>query len=181
MKTKKIILASSFFAFCCIAVLLQIPVYSFLTIEFSLVFLLIANRFVGFKYSILIAILYPWFAMVSYIPADIVGVSTLIVLNLLVIFFDTFFIQNKKLMKNNYIKIFLSIFLISVIMTFLNLILFIPAYYGFDYSLITQDGILWYTLYIIIVFIPFNIIKLTIMYLISLVLIKQIIQYKRGL
>lgn len=163
---KKITLTSLFLALCSTLVILQIPVYLFLNVDFSLVALLLAIRFVGYRNSFLIALIYPWFAMFSYLPADLVAVAILITLAVLVICFDFIF---KKIIKNEYAAAASIILVTTITITLLNVFLFTPMYYDFNYELIFKQFWYWFFMYL-----GFNSIKLSICYFSEIIIYKGI-------
>lgn len=156
LKIRKLSYTAIFFSLCTIMVMLQIPVYSFLWIEFSLIFLIICRRVVGNGYAYLISVIYPWFAMLSYVPSDPVGILALISLNIFALTFDVMF-EN----KNVYFRSFMITILSAFVMTMWNLMFITPFYLGWDYSLVYETFWAYFGLYMV-----FNITKVGISYII---------------
>ena len=163
---KKLSLASMFFALCSVLVIFQIPVYSFLNLDFSLFALIIAVRFVGYRIAILIAIAFPWFAMLSYLPADFIACLILITLNLSTLFFDYLFREVTKV-KNQWASGILTSISATLTVTLLNVLVFTPAYFNFDYEIVFQA--FWYYFFM---YLGFNFCKISLNYLLAITLSK---------
>lgn len=146
--------------------MIQIPIYSFLRLDVSIAILLIAREFISFKKVILIGIVAPFGLFLTYF-GEIVGISILILLNIFVIFAHEYFFIDKN-WKTRIISATLIVITVSLIFTFLNIILFTPIYYSFDYQLIWDNIELFF-----IIILPFNLLKLTIDYSIFLIIKKQ--------
>jgi len=164
-ETKKITLAGIYFALASILCLLEIPVFGFMSIEFSLVVVLMSYFTIGWKYTFWLSITYPWMTMINYFPTSWVGALTLIALNLLVMIS----LIALKAKDNSYVRMVISILIVSIAMTLLNIVFFNAAWSGFDYSWAFQPEIIITSLAF---YIPFNIIKLLIMYVIAIPIIK---------
>ncbi len=156
LKIRKLSYTAIFFSLCTVMVMLQIPVYSFLWIEFSLIFLILCRRVVGNNYAYLIALIYPWFAMLSYVPSDPVGILALISLNVFTLTFDVVFEK-----RNVYFRSVIITILSATLMTFWNILFITPFYLSWDYAAVWQAFWAYFGLYMI-----FNISKVGISYIV---------------
>lgn len=158
---KKLSSASLFFALSALFVTLQIPTWNFLTIELSLVFVLLARRTIGLKYSTIITVSYPWFALLTpWVAAEPIGVASLVTTGLIVLYVDYFFIKDKGF-KKDLLPTIISIIIVTILATFLSMVLYTPAYYGFNWNKMLGGGgnILNYIWINLGIYIPFNLLK----------------------
>ncbi len=156
----QIALTGIFLALSTLFALIQIPIVSFLSLDFSILIILISTNFLKYRNVIIISIFSPLFMMLIR-GNDIIGMVFLIVANLFISFiFRLVFSKDEeiKVFKYSVYSIGLVIF-ISVVLTILNIILFTPAYYGFDYVAI-YENINWF----FYVLLPFNIFKFSLIF-----------------
>lgn len=158
-KLNQIILAGIFLSLSSLLILIQIPIFSFLKLDFSLVIILIAEAYLSFSLSLLIALFSPVVILIAY--GDPIGMLFLIILNLVVVLIHHFI----YLYKNKF-KIFFSsliiILITSLLVSFINVFVFVPLFYG--YSAINESMSIW--LYWILI-LSFNLIKLLLIYFIT--------------
>lgn len=161
-KLNSLITSSMFLSMSAILVIFQIPYFlaPFLFIDLSFVSLLLARRVVGLRNSIIIALIYPWFSLLSISP-NIVGILFMIFQGLLLIVFDYLLFKH----KSTFWKVLLNIILISLISYILNMIIFTPLYGSFDESLFiwNEPTLIWIEF---VLYFPFNIIKIGISYIV---------------
>ncbi len=156
----QIALTGIFLALSTLFALIQIPIVSFLSLDFSILIILISTNFLKNRNVIIISIFSPLF-MMFFRGDDIIGVIFLIVTNLFISFiFKLIFYEKKEIKVFKYFaySIGLVVF-ISMVLTFLNIILFTPAYYGFDYGAV-YENINWF----FYVLLPFNIFKFSLVF-----------------
>ena len=167
---KKIILSGLFLAFSSVFVIFQIPTWvPFLTIEFSLVVLLIGRRFVGLNYSFVIATFYPWAAALTpWVSFDIIGIVSLITLGWISLIVDYFLSMDKNI-KRDIFRSVLSVIIITILTTILSIILYTPWYYGFDaINEIANGNINEYIKITLYLYLPFNLLKQSIIFFLLL-------------
>lgn len=159
----QITLSSIFLAIIGILILIQIPFYSFLTLDLSGIAILFSLYFLELKYSILVSIFSAFFLLI--IGKDFLSIFIVILFNLSLIFFHKI-IYNDSNLKFKILSSISIILLISSIFTFLNFIFFLPAWYGFDYSFIFEN---WLSFFLLIFI--FNLSKLLLIYFIFNILL----------
>ncbi len=160
-KNNQIALTGMFLALTTLFEIIQIPVVSFLNLDFSILIILISISFLEFKYVSIVSIFSPLFLLL-FRTGDVVGVSFLIVANLLVSFsFWLTINKRKEITIPGYLTYsLLLVIVISFILTFLNIVIFTPAYYGFDYSVVFEN-IIWF----FSVLLPFNLLKFSLIFI----------------
>ena len=130
-KTSQIVISGLFLSLAIIFQLIQIPLYSFLATDLTLGILLISTLFLKTPYYLLIAFITPFFAIFGYIPIDVVGI--LILESLYFTFLSFYTIFQKKRIRLLFNLLLTSIITI-IIVFFLNLLIFYPIYFSFNYS-----------------------------------------------
>lgn len=136
---KKIATAGIFLALTFVAIIIQIPIpATFLKLDFSIAIILLSIKYTKIIYTILIAIVSPF--ILFFVGGEIIGITFLVFLNLTVIFFqitfEKFFFKKAKTKLILILDYLLLIFILVILVSFINAIIFTPAYYNFDYDFI---------------------------------------------
>ncbi len=125
---KKLVITSMFLAVCGALSIFQIPlpfIASYAGFDLAIIPLLLSRRFVGLTKSIVIALIYPFFTLISVIP-NFIGVLFLMMQSTSIVLID--FIFNNK--KYNIFGIIISIVLITIISVIINIFIIMPLYVG---------------------------------------------------
>lgn len=139
---KKISTAGIFLALTFIAMIIQIPIpATFLKLDFSIAIILLSIKYTKIIYTILIAIISPF--ILFFVGGEIIGIMFLVFLNLIVIsfqiFFEKFFLKYSKTKLILFCEYFLLIIVLVILISFINTLIFTPAYYNFDYVFIFDN------------------------------------------
>lgn len=139
---KKIATAGIFLALTFIAIIIQIPIpATFLKLDFSIAIILLSIKYTKIIYTILIAIVSPF--ILFFVGGEIIGIIFLVFLNLIVIFFqlifERFIFKKAKTKLILFLYYFLLIVILTILVSFVNAIIFTPAYYNFDYVFIFDN------------------------------------------
>ncbi|BDV02279.1 MAG: hypothetical protein HPAVJP_1680 [Candidatus Hepatoplasma vulgare] len=157
-KLNQIILAGIFLSLSSLLILIQIPIFSFLKLDFSLVIILIAESYLSFSLSLFIGFFSPVVILIAY--GDPIGMLFLMLLNIIVILFHHLFYSSKN-KKNLFISSIIIILVTSVVVSFINIFIFVPLFYGFSYI---NDFLSMWLYWLLIL--SFNIGKLLLIYFI---------------
>ncbi len=143
---KQLVLSSLFLSSAIVFQLIEIPIYYFLSIDATLGILILSTFFLNNKNVILVTFIAPLATFFGIGGGDIVGF--LILETIYLSFIITFVFLSKY---NVWFKILLSSIVSFICILIANVILFYPAYYGFNYELLFANGnFLNYFLYVII-------------------------------
>lgn len=184
LSTHKIALIGIFLALTTLISLLEIPTFfnTFLSIDFAVTINLLAVFIVGLPYSLLIAVIYPWIRLgiPHTMPPDVVGAlsSMLASITSLLVFFAIHEVLlllikgNTDSWKPHLVVNIISAILACVIISLLNT--FYNWAFIFDlYGATEQKKILW------VVYLPYNLLKFTLVLLLFLLLEKPLAILKR--
>lgn len=124
---RNLVLTSVFLALCGVLSMIQIPLFfePYAGFDLATIPLLLSRRFVGLAKACIIAIMYPFFTLLSSIP-NLIGVLFLVIQSLFLVLIDY------KLNKKEYkiIRISLSILLVTIVSIIINVFLIVPLYVG---------------------------------------------------
>ncbi|BDV02780.1 ECF transporter S component [Candidatus Hepatoplasma crinochetorum] len=173
---REITTAGIFLSLVFLFIIIQIPIpATFFKLDFSISILLLSLKYTKLIYSYLIATISPF--ILFFVGGEIIGILFLVFLNLITITFHIIFEKkifklsnNKKFLIFNYI---LLVGLIIIIISFINLFIFTPAYYNFDYEFIFDN--FWY--FFAITF-SFNLFKISLNYIFYLLLLNNFVDFK---
>jgi len=166
---RKILQISLLIALAVILGALQIPITSFLALDFSYVILIFAIYIFSWKEALIIAIIFPWISLLFSTYPDPLGYFIIMLMGIFLIAFHEVFanlfksiFSNKKYLLYSLIAFFNIIF-VSFLMTYLNMIWFFPLY-GIESDSQVIFGVI----------LPFNLVKLFIVYLIFYLMLMPI-------
>lgn len=173
---REIATAGIFLSLVFLVIIIQIPIpATFFKLDFSITVLLLSLKYTKLIYCYLIAIIAPF--ILFFVGGEIIGILFLVVLNLITITLHIIFekrvfnlSKNKRYLIFNYI---LLVSLIIIFVSFINLFVFTPAYYNFDYNFIFDN--FWYLFAITF---SFNILKLSLNYIFYLLLLNNFSNFK---
>ncbi len=176
--TKKVVLTGLFISIASMLAWMQIPVpflSPFLTIELSLIAILIARRYIGLGYTLIVSVVAPWATMTTFWAAsDPIGVIILIFVNVIVVLFDWLFTRDNTNVKVTYPMAFIVLIISTIVIVVFNLLLFTPLYYKFDWDTLFSDGLWKYITYWFSLYFPFNLFKLGIITIIYPLVIQNL-------
>lgn len=118
----EIVYSGLFLSLSIILIMFPIPIYSFISIDFSLSIILISTLYISFNKTFFIAVIAPIFSVFSYFPSDIIGI-----LILMFIFIMSIFLFKQT---TNLLFLVLNSLLVIFLLSIVNILLFYPFYFG---------------------------------------------------
>ncbi len=132
---KQLVLSSLFLSSAIVFQLIEIPIYFFLSIDATLGILILSTFYLKKGNVILITIVTPLATFFGIGGGDIVG---FLILETIYLSFIITFLSFSK--RNVWIKILLGSIVSFISILIANIIIFYPAYYGFNYELLFGNG-----------------------------------------
>ncbi len=129
--TNKIVLTSFFLCITFIVQVIEFPIYYFLSIDATLGILVLSTFFLPNRNVLIVTVFAPLATFFGIGGGDPVG---FLILETIYVSFISSFLFQSNFIKSVSLKILISNIFSLMILWSLNLILFYPAYFGFDYG-----------------------------------------------
>lgn len=155
--------------------MIEIPWFTpYLRIDLSEVIVLIAVMILGLRYALAISFIKViLFAVSGSNGSEIVGLTMLLLTSVFLACF--FYLFKEKLKLNIYISLIITSILFAVTFTVLNFYIFTPLYSGLSFAEMNKPGYFWS---IVSVYFPFNLFKMTLISIVTVIFYKLLIVNK---
>ncbi len=139
----EVVYAGLLLSFSIVLIMFPIPIYGFISVDFSLSIILISKLYISFRKTLFLAFITPIFSVFSFFPTDIIGI-----LILMVIFIISIFLFSEK---DNFLLFTMKTISLLFFISFFNILIFYPIYFN-GYKIFLNN---FWKVFFIIVFITF--------------------------